>query len=182
MKKYVIAFLICIYTTILVPILISDIPDSVSTLLNITLIAAAVLGILCMIALFKSIKEILQTPKQQDELNNLALLLKIAVLPVYAYTTLIGIGAGTIMMIFPGMIFLLPLIYAIVTTLLCFLLVITSSYSIACIYVHYRNGIFSLKKTILHVILQVIFFIDVIDYIYLFFNIRKCRKELIDFA
>ena len=76
MKKYVIAFLICIYTTILVPILISDIPDSVSTLLNITLIAAAVLGILCMIALFKSIKEILQTPKQQDELNNLALLLK----------------------------------------------------------------------------------------------------------
>ena len=101
---------------------------------------------------------------------------------VYAYITLIGIGSGTIMVIFPGMIFLLPLIYAIVTTLLCFLLVITSSYSIACIYVHYRNGIFSLKKTILHVILQVIFFIDVIDYIYLFFNIRKCRKELIDFA
>ena len=89
MKKYVIAFLICTYTTILVPILISDIPDSVSTLLNITLIAAAVLGILCMIALFKSIKEILQTPKQQDELNNLALLLKIAVLPVYAYTCLL---------------------------------------------------------------------------------------------
>ena len=182
MKKYVIAFLICIYTTILVPILLSDLPDPVSALLNMTLIAAAVLGILCMITLFKNIKEILITPKQQDGLNNLALLLKIAVLPVYAYITLVGIGAGTIMVIFPGMIFLLPLIYAIVTALLCFLLVITSSYSITRIYIQYRNGIFSLKKTILHVILQVIFFIDVIDYIYLFFNIRKCRKESIEYA
>lgn len=182
MKKYVIAFLICIYTTILVPILLSDLPDPVSALLNMTLIAAAVLGILCMITLFKNIKEILITPKQQDGLNNLALLLKIAVLPVYAYITLIGIGAGTIMVIFPGMIFLLPLIYAIVTALLCFLLVITSSYSITHIYIQYRNGIFSLKKTILHVILQVIFFIDVIDYIYLFFNIRKCRKKSIEYA
>lgn len=176
MKKSIFVFLLSIYAVLLVPVFL----DEIDTFFYLAIIAALLSGILSVVLLFKDLKNIYNDKHKQNELNNLAIILKVATIPVYIYMVLLCIALCAIFFVIPGLIITLPAFLIIIGTyasiVAFFILFVTSSFTIANVYIQYKNGWFSQNKFILHTILQLFFILDVIDSFYLFFNIRKNRQ------
>lgn len=177
MKKSILVFLISIYAVLLIPMFIEDMGNS----FYLAIASALVSGILTVVLLFKDLKDIQADQARQNELNNLAFILKVSIIPIYAFMVLLCLSMTALLFVLPGLIITLPIFlviigsYALIVAL--FVLFVTSCYTLANIYVQYKNSWFSMKKSILHGILQIIFVLDFFDSIYLFFNIRKLRNE-----
>lgn len=176
MKKSILLFLISIYAMLLLPIILEDMGEWFY-LAAITTIA---FGILSVVLLFKNLKHIYTDRQKQNEINNLAIILKIATIPVYIYMILLCISLCAIFFVIPGLIITLPVFLIIIGTyisvLVMFVLFVTSSFTIANVYIQYKNRRYTQNKFILHTILQIILIVDVLDSFYLFFNIRKNRQ------
>lgn len=177
MKKSILVFLLSIYAVLLIPVFIEDMGNS----FYLAIVAALLSGILSVVLLFKDLRNIYNDKHKQNELNNLAIILKIATIPVYIYMVLLCIALCAIFFVIPGLIITLPAFLIIIGTYACivafFILFVTSSFTIANVYIQYKNGWYSQNKFILHTILQIFFVLDVIDSFYLFFNIRKIHSS-----
>lgn len=177
MKKTILLFLISIYAMLLLPIVLEDMGEW----FYLALIAAIVFGIISVVLLFKDLKNIYTDIQKQNEINNLAIILKVATIPVYIYMALLCISLCAIFFVIPGLIITLPVFLIILGTyvgvVVIFVLFVTSSFTIANIYIQYKNGWYSQNKFILHTILQLIIILDILDSFYLFFNIRKNRQS-----
>lgn len=177
MKKSILVFLLSIYAVLLIPVFIEDMGNS----FYLAIVTAIISGVLSVILLFKNLKNIYNDKHKQNEINNLAIILKIATIPVYIYMVLLCISLCAIFFVIPGLIITLPAFLIIIGTYASivsfFILFITSSFTIVNVYIQYKNGWYSQNKFILHTILQLFFVLDVIDSFYLFFNIRKNRQS-----
>jgi hypothetical protein len=113
-----------------------------------------------------------------NSMINRMLFLKLSVIPFFILNFMLWTGLFGTLILFPGGIFLLAL--APIIVLLTFtVLLVTSSSTISVLVYCYRAKQIDISKLIVHIVLQLIFVVDVIDSIYLY---KILRKKHIDTA
>ena len=104
------------------------------------------------------------------------LFLKLSVIPFFVLNFMLWTGLFGTFILFPGGIFLLALV-PIIVFLTFTVLLVTSSSTISVLVFSYRSKQIDMNKLIVHIVLQLIFMVDVIDSIYLYKKLR-IRKHI----
>lgn len=124
--------------------------------------------ILSIVSAFQSV----DIKNMNNGMINHMLFLKLSVIPYFILNFLLWTGFFGTLMIFPGGIFLLALV-PIIVFLTFTVLLVTSSSAISALVYCYRAKQIDIFKLIIHIVLQLIFVVDVIDSVYLFKILRK---------
>lgn len=141
----------------------------ISILIVVLLILSGIGNILMSIIFaFQSI----DTKNRQNSMLNRMLFLKLSVIPFFIFNFMLWTGVFGTLMLFPGGIFLLALA-PIIVFLTFTVLLVTSSSTISVLVYCYRAKQIDISKLIVHIVLQLIFVVDVIDSIYLYKILRK---------
>ena len=143
-----------------------------SKLISILIVVLLILSgfgniLMSIISAFQSI----EAKNRPNSMLNRMLFLKLSVIPFFVINFMLWTGLFGTFMCFPGGIFLLAL--APIIVLLTFtVLLVTSSSTISVLVYCYRAKQIDIYKLIVHIVLQLIFVVDVIDSIYLFIKLR----------
>ena len=140
----------------------------ISLLIVVLLIISGIGNILMsIITAFQSI----EAKNKRNSMIYRMLFLKLSVIPFFVLNFMLWTGLFGMLMIFPGGIFLLALVPFIIFLTFTVLLV-TSSSTISVLVFCYRSKQIDINKLIVHIVLQLIFVVDVIDSIYLYKKLR----------
>lgn len=106
--------------------------------------------------------------KEREKLRAAMLFFKLLTVPFFIANFIVFAIAAFLPLIFVFWIF-----YPLVVIATYFLMLVTSSYSIAVLVLYNKSKLLSKRAFAVHVILQLVFIADVVDAIYLFFALRK---------
>lgn len=109
---------------------------------------------------------------RRNSMINRMLFFKLSVIPFFIFNFMLWTGVFGTLMLFPGGIFVLALV-PIIIFLTFTVLLVTSSSTISVLVYCYRAKQIDISKLIVHIVLQLIFVVDVIDSIYLYKILRK---------
>ena len=131
-----------------------------------------IIAIINIVTVIKESNNIFNDIVIQKSLNNIALMLKLCMIPFFVCNYFIFSSLG-FLILFPGGVIILPVIWTIVAIFTYFLLLTTSAYSIVSIIGQYKNKKISFVFLVINIVLQLIFVLDVVSYVYVYFKIRK---------
>ena len=175
-------YLVSLYGTqavLLGPILLSDGSGDLDIpwgLLPPAVIANLILAVVAIIFLIKRVRRVQADLSARRRLNHLALAMKLLTIPFFITHLQIWSMMLAAFLVIPGLQILLPFGFLGVAFAYSVVLA-TSAYSISGLYVQYRLGNLTGKKFARNVIFQLIFVLDVISYLVLYFQIRRSCKE-----
>ena len=138
---------------------------------------SGVLGIWSALSVLLGSSGLRQNKQRCKRLNSGALAMKLLLVPFWAVHFAMWALVSMAFLVVPGLLVLLPL-NLIGVGVAYFALLVSSAYTGCSIYIHYRRGALSRRQCIWGIVLQLLFVLDVLSYLYFYFAVRRGERRL----